>query len=141
MAAQADVAAMTSSRPARFSGTFVRTLLVTGLVVTASGHVPVAIQHIAEVPYVGWSMAAFVIAAATGAGSVLVEDRTEVWAATGVLNLAALVVFTVSRLVGLPGAGDDRGDWSNPIGVTCVIAEIIVVIVTATALLQRRQRR
>ena len=141
MAAQPDAAAVTSAKPFRFSGRLARTLLVTGLLATASGHVPVAIQHIAQVPYLGWGMAAFVVAAAASAGSVLVEDRAEVWAATCALSLAALVVFTVSRLVGLPGAADDRGDWSNPVAWICVVAEIIVVAVTATALLQRRQRR
>jgi len=141
MTAQADTSVVTSSSSVRFTGTLARTLLVAGLVVTAAGHVPVAVQHLAEVPYLGWGMAAFVVAAAASAGSVLVEDRAKVWAATLALNLSALAVFTVSRLVGLPGASDDRGDWGNTLGVTCLVAEIVVVAVTATALLKRRHRR
>jgi hypothetical protein len=124
----------------RFSGRPARVLVIAGLLVTAAAHVPVAVQHMVEVPYLGWAMAAFVVLAAAVAGSVLVEDRPKIWAGALVLNLAGLVVFVISRTAGLPGAGDDRGDWSNPLGVTCVAAELIVVVVTALVLMRRTSR-
>jgi hypothetical protein len=125
----------------RFSSPCARVLVITGLAVTAVAHVPVAVQHMVEVPYLGWAFYLFVIAAAAGLGSILVEDRAVVWAGILALNVSAVVAFLVSRSIGLPAAGDDRGDWSNPLGITSVVAELTVIAVTVVVLTRWRSTR
>lgn len=100
-------------------------------------HVGVAVDHLHEVPYLGWSFVAYVVLAAAIAGSLLVESRTAAWVAAFVLSVATLALYGVSRAVGLPGAGDDVGDWSNSAGIICATAEIVVAIVSFAILLTR----
>jgi zinc transporter ZupT len=111
-----------------------RAVAVTGLLVTAIVHMPVAAEHLNEVPYLGVAFYGFVLACAAAAGSLLVESRRSVWLGALTLNAAATVVYVVSRTFGLPAASDDRGDWTNTAGVICVTAQIVVVIACALAL-------
>jgi hypothetical protein len=118
----------------RAANLLVRSAAVVALTVTAAVHVPVAVEHLQEVPYLGVAFYAFVVLAAAGAGSLLVEGRRWVWIAMGLVNLGAVLAFLISRAVGLPGATDDRGDWANTAGLTCVLAELVVVALAAYAL-------
>jgi hypothetical protein len=99
------------------------------LAVTSLVHIPVAVAHLNEVPYLGVAFYAFVIVTAAGAGSLLVENRKIVWRAMGGINLAAIVVFVVSRVFGLPGTSDDKGDWANSAALVCIAAQAVVVVV------------
>jgi len=104
------------------------------LAVTSVVHIPVAVEHLDQVPYLGGLFYAFVIATAAGAGSLLVESRKLVWQAMGLLTFAATAVFVVSRIFGLPGASDDRGDWNNAAALTCVVAQAAVVTLSLVVL-------
>ena len=112
----------------------VRLVAAAALAVTAAAHVPVAVDHLGEDPYLGWAFYGFIVLAAAGAGSLLVENRLWVWRAMGALNASAVLLFVASRLVGLPGAGDDRGDWNNPTARVCLAAELVVVVLAAWVL-------
>ncbi len=109
------------------------------LAVTSLAHIQVAVEHLNEVPYLGVAFYAFVIVTAAGAGSLLVENRAFVWRSMAVVNFAAIVVFVVSRIFGLPGATDDKGDWANSTAITCLVAQGVVVTV-AYAVLRHRSR-
>jgi hypothetical protein len=111
-----------------------RTTAVVGLLVTAVVHMPVAAEHLNEVPYLGVLFYGFVLACAAAAGSLLIESRRVVWLGALVLNAAATIVYVVSRTFGLPAATDDKGDWLNHAGIVCVAAQIVVVVVCALAL-------
>ena len=109
------------------------------LAVTSGAHIPVAIHHLHEVPYLGWLFCAFVAATSGGAAALLVTDRRAVWQLVGALNLGAIAVFVVSRLAGLPQASDDKGDWANPAALVCLGAQLVVV--TVSCLVLRTSRR
>jgi hypothetical protein len=109
------------------------------LAVTVWFHVGVAVDHLEEVPYLGWSFVAFIVLAAGIAGSLLLESRTVVWRAAFALSVATLALYAVSRTVGLPGASDDVGDWSNTAGIICGTAEIVVAVIAAAVLMRRGQ--
>lgn len=128
----ADTAPSTRRRAARL-------LAAAALAVTSAVHVPVAVHHLHEVPYLGWLFCVFVAATAGGAAALLVADRRAVWQLMGALNSAAIAVFVVSRLAGLPEAGDDKGDWGDRAGLVCLGAQLVVVIVSC--LILRRPRR
>jgi len=121
----------------RPGGRIARGVAAAALGVAAVAHMPVAIEHLAHLPYLGWSFVAFVVIAATLAGSLLVESRTVVWAAALLLAAGALALYAVSRQWGLPGTDDDIGDWANTAGLVCAAAETVVVLVAATVLVRR----
>jgi hypothetical protein len=108
-----------------------RLLAVVALTIVAVAHVPVAVTHVHEVPYLGFAFYGFIVVIAAGIGSLIVENRRLVWQGLLALNLAAVTLFTISRVIGLPGASDDRGDWLNPAGLVSVTAELVVVAVAA----------
>lgn len=114
-----------------------RVLVAAALAVAVWFHVGVAVDHLEEVPYLGWSFVAFIVVAAAIAGSLLVESRTVAWVAAFALCVATLATYAVSRTVGLPGASDDVGDWSSPAGIICAAAEIVVAVVAAAVLIRR----
>lgn len=55
------------------------------------------------------------------------------WHATGALCTAALLVFVLSRTVGLPGSAADIGNWGQLLGVLSVLAELAVIALAAVA--------
>ena len=99
---------------------------------------PVAVDHIGEIPYLGSAFYALVLLCAAALGSLVVESRTAVWRGVLVLALGSIVAYVVSRTVGLPLAEDDIGDWANPLGAVSVAAELVVVGVSLTVLHRRR---
>jgi hypothetical protein len=115
-----------------------RTVAVLALGVTAAAHVPVAVEHIGEIPYLGYAFYALVLLCAAALGSLIVESRTAVWRGVLVLSLGAVAAYVVSRTIGLPLADDDIGDWVNPLGVLSVSAELVVVAVSLAVLNRRR---
>jgi hypothetical protein len=114
-----------------------RVVAAAGLAVAVWFHVGVAVDHLEEVPYLGWSFVAFIMLASAIAGSLLLESRTVVWWAALALSVATLALYAVSRTIGLPGASDDVGDWSNTAGIICGAAEIVVAVVAAAVLIRR----
>lgn len=132
--------AVGTARPAGTSRRIpvLRGLAVVALLVTAAVHVPVAVQHVHEAPYLGVAFYAFVIVTAGAAGSLLVGDHRAVWLGLLGLDSAAVLIFLLSRAVGLPGAADDRGAWAGQAGLVAVAAELVVVLAALRALRDRR---
>jgi hypothetical protein len=139
MAVQVGERPDTAVRPApvRFSSRPQRLVVAGGLVAAAAVHVPVAVAHLVQVPYLGYGFYLLVVLDAAAAGSVLVEDRLPVWVGLAGLNLFAVLAFVTSRAIGLPGAADDKGDWLNAAGIASVAAELLVVAVAALVLSRR----
>ncbi len=135
------VAAAPSLDPAFGSDRATRAVAIVALAVAAVVHVPVAIEHLTELPYLGYSFYGLVLLAAAALGSLLVESRTFVWRGALVLGTVAVAAYVASRSVGLPMADDDRGDWTNPLGVTAVCAELVVVAVALLVLGHRHRHR
>jgi hypothetical protein len=63
----------------------------------------------------------------------------KVWAVTAGLALGPLVGFALSRGPGLPDYTDDKGNWTEPIGVASLIVEG-TLLALAAVLLQRSRR-
>jgi len=135
----AAAATSTGGRTSRPQHLLVRLAAAAALGVTSAAHIPVAVDHLSEVPYLGWAFCAFIVLTAAGAGSLLVEDRRWVWRTMGALNAAAVLVFVTSRVVGLPGASDDRGAWTDPSARVALAAEFLVVVLTAWVLRPERE--
>jgi hypothetical protein len=111
-----------------------RDVAVLGLVTVALLHIPVASMHLHEVPYLGWLFLGLAMACLAGAVLLANTNALVVWAAAGGICLLALAGYLVSRSIGLPLAGDDIGDWANPLGLAAVVAEAVVVCSAVTVL-------
>jgi hypothetical protein len=108
------------------------------LLVTAAVHVPLVPEHLREAPYVGMMFVALVLGCAGMALVLILHTSWITWELTAALATLALVAFLVSRTIGLPGLGDDVGNWTEPLGFPAIIAEILTTLVAARALLRPR---
>ena len=93
-------------------------------VVSAAAHVPLIRGHLQEAPYVGVLFIGLVVVLDVVAVLLLVADRPSVWRAAFVTPALTVVAYVLSRTVGLPEMGDDVGNWTEPLGVVAVTAEV-----------------
>jgi hypothetical protein len=117
-----------------------RLVAVIALASLIAVHVPVAVQHLVEVPYLGVAFYAFILASAALLGSLIEDNHTGVWVCVLLGSALAIVTYVISRAVGLPGASDDIGDWSNTFGLISVASELVLLL-TSGYVLARTTRR
>jgi hypothetical protein len=55
--------------------------------------------------------------------------------------LGPLLGYVLSRGPGLPGYTDDRGNWTEPLGLASVAVEVALLCLAVSVLLDRRGRR
>jgi hypothetical protein len=110
----------------------------------AAGLVAIAVVHLLDLPgkspsYLAWSYVALMLACAVLATAVLVSRHAAVVAAAGALALSVVAAYVLTRTVGLPGAGDDVGNWGEPLGVVALAVETATAwFATVAVVLARR---
>jgi hypothetical protein len=110
-----------------------RGLAVVGLLGVALIHLLDAIPTFSELPYKGWLYAALIVSCVAVAGMLVRGPSRLVWAAAAGLAVGAIAGFVYSRTVGLPGAGDDVGNWAEPLGIAALFVESAVLAVAGYA--------
>lgn len=118
----------------RATPTPVRTGTALLLLVVSAAHAPLVEEHLHEAPYVGWLFLGLSLACAVLAALVLLSDRPPVWLVSATVCLAAVLGFVASRTVGLPQLGDEVGNWTEPLALPAILAELLVVAVAAVHL-------
>ena len=84
--------------------------------------------------------AALVVALGLIAG--MGRHTVKAWALTVGVALGPLIGFVWSRSIGMPDYTDDKGNWTEPIGVASLIVEGLLLLLAAVVLARsRRQRR
>jgi hypothetical protein len=106
----------------------------------AVAHVPVVEPHLVEAPYLGVGFVLVTVAGFYLALRLVVDPDELVWFATGVVAVLALLGYLLSRTVGLPQIGDDVGAWADPLGITAVACEVLMVVATGGHFLARARR-
>ena len=114
-------------------GTDYRFLAAAAAVVASAAHVPITREHLQEAPYIGVLFIALEVVCLALAVALVVRPRRWVWSVAAVVGGASVAAYVASRAFGLPLMGDDRGDWSNPLGVVAVSAESVLCLVTLRA--------
>jgi hypothetical protein len=105
-----------------------RVLVGLGLIGIALIHLLDAKSKLEETPYLGVGYILIIIAA-LGAAEALIRRSTPLrWAAAGLVALAPLIGYILSRTTGLPSSTDDIGNWWEPLGVASLFVEGTVVI-------------
>ena len=63
------------------------------------------------------------------------------WALAVGVAVGPLVGFVLSRGPGLPNYTDDRGNWTEPVALFAIAAEILLLVLTASVLSRGSQTR
>ncbi len=76
------------------------------------------------------------------AGALLAGRRTrEVWLLVSGVAAGPLVGFALSRGPGLPSYTDDKGNWTEPLGLVSIGVELALLALCAYTLTQQQRRR
>ena len=79
------------------------------------------------------------ILASLGLAAVLTRTSDQrAWVAAGGLAAAIMLGYVLTRTSGLPDATLDIGNWTEPLGLASLVAEGLVVCVTAGVLASRK---
>ena len=94
-------------------------------------------QHYRVAPYIGVGFVANFIAALVAAVGIY-RDAIWGWILGVLVTGGALVMYIVSRSVGLPGFEHAVGRWSGPLGVLSLVVEALFLAVFLLWLSARR---
>jgi hypothetical protein len=93
-----------------------------------------------ETPYLGGMYIALIAASLGLAGLLIYTSDRGAWAATAALASAVIVAYSLSRTTGLPGATDDIGNWTEPLGLASLFVEASLVALSGAVLLTRSRQ-
>jgi hypothetical protein len=106
----------------------------------------VALIHLLDAPgkyeetrWMFWAYVVLMAALAAVAAFLYLRESVLAWSAALVLGLATLVGFVLTRTSGLPGAKDDIGNWSEPLGMASLFVEGMLVVLSAARLVELRR--
>lgn len=111
-----------------------RWLAAVCLLMCAGAHVPLVAEHLDEAPYAGVAFILLITAASILATLLVLRDTALVWAGVAGLAGLAVVAYLVSRTVGLPQLGDDRGSWTDPLSFPALASELLALVVAVGVL-------
>ncbi len=75
------------------------------------------------------------------AGALLAGRRTRaVWVLVSGVAAGPLLGFALSRGPGLPDYTDDKGNWTEPLGLVSIAVELALLALAAYALLRQHRR-
>lgn len=108
--------------------------------VTVAAHVPVTEDHFEEAAYIGVLFVVLEVAAAALAAWMLRRDDRWAYRLVALTGGLAIGAFLLSRSVGLPQITDDVGNWTEPLAVVSVVAELLMVIAGVRGVAARGRR-
>ena len=100
-------------------------------------HLRGAPPHYRVAPYLGVGFVANFIGALVAAVGIY-RDALWGWLLGALVAGGALVLYVVSRSVGLPGYEHAIGRWFGPLGVISVVVEVLFIAVFLLWLIARR---
>jgi len=107
--------------------------LVLGLIGMIAVHVMDLPGKLDEVPYLGVMYIIVILLAGFLVHRVLSGATKRDYFAAAALAAAVIVGFVINRTVGMPGATDDIGNWSEPLGLLSLVIESWVVYIALSA--------
>jgi hypothetical protein len=114
-------------------------------IIAIGGLAGVALIHALQLPsafdettYLGLLFVGAIAAALILAAALTRTSSRGVWELTAALPALILIGFVLSRTSGLPGATDDVGEWREPLGLASLVAESLLVCLSAAVLASRQ---
>ena len=86
-----------------------------------------------EVPYMGLMYIGVIVAAGILVHRIISGPTRRDFLAAAGLAAAVFVGFVINRTIGMPGATDDIGNWTEPLGLLSLVIEAWVVVAGVTA--------
>jgi hypothetical protein len=109
--------------------------------VVAVALLAVALVHVLDLPgkweetrWMAYGYGLLVVSCLVVAEWLLRGSRL-VWAGAVAVAIGPMAGFVLTRTTGLPGATDDIGNWSEPLGLASLFVEGLVVLAAAIGLL------
>ena len=118
--------------------TLLRPVAIVGLLAIALIHFLDFFDTIKTHPYVGVLFMALIAGCLAAAATLLGRRPRRAWMLTAAVAAAPFLGYVLSRSVGLPGATDDIGNWTQPLGLAAVFVEFLVVAISLRALVPDR---
>jgi hypothetical protein len=113
--------------------------------VAVAGLAGVALIHLLDLPgtfddqaYKGWLYVGLIAGCLLTGAALVHSSARRAWLAAALFPLGAISGFVWSRTVGLPGGGDEIGNWTEPLGLASLFVEGSLVTLAA-AVLQARE--
>ena len=129
--------ATTAPAPTVGTSTVRRALVATGLFGIAAVHLADLPGKMAEVPYLGWAYIALIAASLVLAELVATRADRRLMAASAGLAVTVVAGFLINRTIGMPGAMDDIGNWTEPLAMISLLIEAAVIWIGVRAWLTR----
>jgi hypothetical protein len=111
-----------------------RTLTIVGLSAIGLIHLLDSVGTYSETRWLFWAYVALMAATIIVGGALLHRPDARWFAAAALLAAAAIAGFILSRTTGLPGADDDIGAWTEPLGLASLWVEGAVLATSSYAL-------
>lgn len=111
-----------------YTGTMRSAALMLGLAGIIAVHVMDLPGKLAEVPYMGVMYIGVILAAGVLIHRLITGPNQHDYLAATTLAAAVLVGFVINRTLGMPGATDDIGNWTEPLGLLSLVVEAWVVV-------------
>jgi hypothetical protein len=112
-----------------------RAVAIVGLLGIGLIHLIDSIGKYSETRYLFWMYLALVVGTIVVSGALLHRESRAAWALAGLLALAPLVGYVLSRTTGLPSAKGDIGNWTEPLGLASMFVEGCLVALSGYRLL------
>ena len=104
-----------------------RGIVALGLLGIAAVHVLDLPSKWEEVRYLGIGYVGIIIVSIFLAERVITKPTRLDYLASAAVGASVIVGFIINRTVGMPGAMDDIGNWTEPLGMLSLIVEALVV--------------
>jgi hypothetical protein len=112
------------------------TLTVVGLAGIGLIHLLDSVDTYHETRWLFWAYVLLMAATIVVGGALLHRPDVRWISAAGIVALAPLIGYVLSRTTGLPGADDDIGNWTDPLGLASLWVEGAVVLTAASVLVR-----
>jgi hypothetical protein len=101
--------------------------LMLGLAGIIAVHVMDLPGKLTEVPYMGVMYIGVILAAGVLIHRLITGPNQHDYLAATSLAAAVIAGFVINRTIGMPGATDDIGNWTEPLGLLSLVVEAWVV--------------
>ena len=111
-----------------------RTVTIIGLSGIGLIHLLDSVDTYSETRWLFWAYVALMASTIIVAGALLHRPDARWFAAAALLAATPIAGFILSRTTGLPGADDDIGAWTEPLGLASLWVEGAVLATSSYAL-------
>jgi hypothetical protein len=111
-----------------------RTLTIVGLFGIGLIHLLDSVDTYSETRWLFWAYVALMAGTIVVGAALLHRPDARWFAAAALLAAAPLIGYILSRTTGLPGADDDIGAWTEPLGLASLWVEGAVLAISSYAL-------